>query len=197
MLKKYNLTYQAVSKWENGKNLPNISLLRQMNKDYDVSIDDLLDGEISNNKMSKTLLIIFISLIIIILILILLIKRLESNSFEFKTISTSCDIFNVSGSIAYDKEKSSIYISNINYCGGDDQNVYKKIECNLYESNNDINTKISSCNARNNETLESYLKDVKLNIANYSQTCKKYTDNSLYLEINATDEKENTITYYL
>ena len=27
---KYGVTYQAVSKWENGKNLPDMSLIKQM-----------------------------------------------------------------------------------------------------------------------------------------------------------------------
>lgn len=193
---KYNVTYQAVSKWENAKNLPDISLIRQMSKDFNVSIDDILDGEVSNDKKTKGLFIVFISLIIIVLILLLIIKNLESkNNFEFKTISTNCEKFNVSGSIAYDKDRSSIYISNINYCGGDDTTEYKSIECNLYEKNNNTNTKISSCSTDENITLENYLKDVKLNIDNYAKTCKNYSNDSLFLEINATDKDDKVITY--
>ena len=41
---KYNVTYQAVSKWENGKNIPDISILKQMSKDFNIDINDLLDG---------------------------------------------------------------------------------------------------------------------------------------------------------
>ena len=67
---KYNVTYQAVSKWENAKNLPDISLIRQMSKDFNVSIDDILDGEVSNNKKANVLFIVFVSLIIMVLILL-------------------------------------------------------------------------------------------------------------------------------
>ena len=42
---KYNVTYQAVSKWENGKNMPDLSLLKDICKDFDVSLDDLFNGE--------------------------------------------------------------------------------------------------------------------------------------------------------
>ena len=44
---------KAVSKWENGINLPEISLLRQMSKDFNVSISDILDGEITKKKNNK------------------------------------------------------------------------------------------------------------------------------------------------
>ena len=42
---KYGVTYQAVSKWENGKNLPDMSLIKQMSEDFNIGIDELLDGE--------------------------------------------------------------------------------------------------------------------------------------------------------
>ncbi len=29
---KYNVTYQAVSKWENGKNMPDVALIKQIAK---------------------------------------------------------------------------------------------------------------------------------------------------------------------
>ena len=47
---KYNVTYQAVSKWENGINLPEISLIRQMSKDFNISVENILDGEESNDN---------------------------------------------------------------------------------------------------------------------------------------------------
>ena len=31
---KYGVTYQAVSKWENGTNLPDISLIKEICNDY-------------------------------------------------------------------------------------------------------------------------------------------------------------------
>ena len=37
---KYNVTYQAVSKWENGLNMPDISLIKEIAKDepYDLQM---------------------------------------------------------------------------------------------------------------------------------------------------------------
>ena len=50
---KYNVTFQAVSKWENGKSLPDIVLLKQICKDYNISIDEVLEGEINKKNKQK------------------------------------------------------------------------------------------------------------------------------------------------
>lgn len=192
---KYNVTYQAVSKWENGINLPDVSLLRQMSKDFNVSLESILSGEIKEKKNNNKIVIIVSLIVIVLIVAVVILLFKNKNTFEFKTLSTTCKEFNVSGSIAYDTNKSSIYISHINYCGGNDETTYKKIECNLYESNNNTSTKISSCSTNTDTKLEDYLKDVKLNIDNYAQTCKRYNDDSLYLEINATDENDKTTSY--
>ena len=53
---KYNVTYQAVSKWERGINLPEVSLLRQMSKDFNIPIEDILDGKKSTIKNKTTVI---------------------------------------------------------------------------------------------------------------------------------------------
>ena len=199
LAKKYGVTYQAVSKWENGLNIPDISLLKQISKDFNVSIENILEGnydikEEKKNKKKYWFLLGFLVIILIVIVIILIINK-NSDTFHFKTLSTSCEEFKVSGSIAYNKEKSSIYISNINYCGGTDDTKYKEIQCNLYETNGNTNTKISSCVSSQEHTLEDYLKEVELNIDNYGQVCRDYTNNSLYLEIEAIDQSNKTTTY--
>ena len=61
----------------------------------------------------------------------------HNHDFEFKQISTSCDNFNITGSMAYNKDKTSLYISSIEFCGSDDNAIYESVECKLYESFND------------------------------------------------------------
>jgi len=115
---KYNVTYQSVSKWENGINLPSLSLLKQMSKDYNIDITDILDGEFSSKKHNKNNLIFIIIILFLTLIsFFIILKITKKDNFVFKTISTDCKDFNVSGSIAYDKDKSFIHISNVKYCG--------------------------------------------------------------------------------
>ncbi len=42
---RYGVTYQAVSKWENGKNIPDVALLKQICEDYHMDLNDFLDGD--------------------------------------------------------------------------------------------------------------------------------------------------------
>lgn len=190
---KYNVTYQAVSKWENGKNMPDLSLLKDICKDFDVSLDDLINGEKSVKKSYKKYIII--GIICIVIVLFLVIKNNNNGDFSFKTITSSCDAFNISGSIAYNDKKSAIYITNIKYCGGDDTKEYEIIECTLYESHEDIEKKISSYKYDGDKKvkLEKFLEDVTFKVDGYKKTCDEH--NSLYLLINATDDSKNITTY--
>lgn len=190
---KYNVTYQAVSKWENGKNMPDLSLLKDICKDFDVSLDDLINGEKSVKKSYKKYIII--GIICIVIVLFLVIKNNNNGDFNFKTITSSCDAFNISGSIAYNDKKSAIYITDIKYCGGDDTKEYEIIECTLYESHEDIEKKISSYKYDGDKKvkLEKFLENVTFKVDGYKKTCDEH--NSLYLLINATDDSKNITTY--
>ena len=188
---KYGVTYQAVSKWENGKNIPDISILKQMSKDFNINIDDLLDGESKKKKNNKYYIPIIIVLVILLVVLIGLIF-FHKEKFEFKTLSASCKNFTIFGSIAYNKDKSSIYISNVKYCGGDDNNTYDNIECILYDSHDDVTTKISEYKKEENVTLEEYLHEVEFVIDDYESNCKSYSNNYLYIEILASKNGKTT-----
>ena len=190
---RYNVTYQAVSKWENGKNMPDLSLLKEICKDFDVSLDDLFNGEKSVKKSYNKYVII--GIICIVIVLFLVIKNNNNGDFNFKTITSSCDAFNISGSIAYNDKKSAIYITNIKYCGGDDTKEYEIIECTLYESHEDIEKKISSYKYDGDKKvkLEKFLENVTFKVDGYKKTCDEH--NSLYLLINATDDSKNITTY--
>lgn len=196
---KYGVTYQAVSKWENGKNIPDITILKQMCKEYKVDINNLLDA--TENITNKNKKIIFISLLVIavvcIIVCLFLILNKSDNDFYLKTLSTTCDNFNLYGSIAYNNNKTSIHISNISYCGDKDENKYKQIECTLYELNDDTKTKISSYvySEKSTISLEEFLKSVNLNVDHYSESCKMYKKNGMYLEISATNINNQTILY--
>lgn len=193
---KLGVTYQAVSKWENGKNIPDIAVLKQICDEYNIDINEILNGE-KKEKKNKNIIKIIIPILIIIVVIILLILLLNKNNkdFEFKTISSKCSDFKITGSAAYNKDKTSIYISNIEFCGNNSEEKYKKINCKLYENNNDTKIKISECKEKKDINIVEYLKDTNINVNNYNSTCKRLTSNTLILEIYALDNNNKTITY--
>lgn len=197
---KYNVTYQAVSKWERGINMPDTMLIKQIAEDFNISIDDIFKSKYNKkNKNRKIIILSIISLFIILALIILciILCTKKNKNFSFKTISSDCNNFNISGNISYDKNKTAIYLSNIEYCGESNNESYKKIECTLYETTQDTKKIISTYNYNGNKNikLEEFLKNLTLISDNYSRICKEYKEDTLYLEINATTE-ENKITTY-
>ncbi len=195
---KYNVTYQAVSKWENGKNIPDIAILKQMCEDYDMNLNDLLDGK-KTNKKKKWLpfLIIFIFLLLVGILGFLNLKN-DKDNFEFKTLNASCKDFNLYGSIAYNKNKTAIYISNMSYCGENKEAKYTKISCKLYEHHDGTKEEIKSSLYEGEAiTLDDYLKTITFNIDHYSNDCKMYLEDALEVEIEAIKENNETIKYQI
>ena len=196
---KYGVTYQAVNKRENRKNIPDISLLKQICNDFDINIDDLLEGKNKKNKKSKAvvfyLTISFIVLLLLLLIIILITK--DNESFTFKTLSSSCSNFEISGSAAYNKNKSYLYISNITYCGEADNTDYQTIECLLYESRDNLKIELNKYTYNNNDTikLEDFLQTVQFNVDDFYETCNEIEKHDLFLEINCIDKNDKITTY--
>jgi len=191
---KFGVTYQAVSKWENAKNIPDISIIKEICKEYNISLDEFLDNKsnIDVKKSNKRLFLIIVLIFILIIILLYFIFR--NNDFEFKMISSDCNDFTVVGSMAYNKDKTSLSISEVNYCGTKEDTKYKTINCTLFENNDKVKTIIDE-NTKNDISLNDFLDNVMFHVYNYAQVCKTYNEDSLYLEIETVDY-DNNITEY-
>ena len=195
---KLNVTYQAVSKWENGKNMPDKSVLKQISNEFNVSLDSLFEGEYKENNFknkNKKIIFALIFVLLLLTIFIILFLKFHNDDFMYKNLSSSCDDFNITGNIAYNKNKSAIFINNIEYCGTlDESKTYKNLECALYEANNNIEKKISSYNEKE-KTLEAFLNEVTFSLENENNICKNYNEDSLYLLISLEDNEGRITTY--
>lgn len=190
---KYNVTYQAVSKWENGKNMPDSLLIKKICDDFNLKIEDLFNGEVK--KKSYVPIMIVLGLVVFFIWGLVIIRCIDS-SYEFKTITTSCERFNISGSLAYNTKKATIYISNIEYCGGDNREMYSSISCTLYEEDVELFKKIDSYVYEGSPiTLEKFLKDVKFKVDDYDSICKDRNIHALYIDIIAKDDKDRAKKY--
>lgn len=197
LAKKLGVTYQAVSKWENGKSIPDIAILKTISELFNVNIDELLEGSVKDKKRLNKKIFIPITVLVICVVGIFVFFVVHKETYEFKVLETDSNDFDVSGVLAFSPDKSSIYISSIDYNNSDDNTEYKSLSCNLYDVNGDAKTKISSCESENSDvdTLSGLLNSIDFTVDDYASSCKIFKNNRLVLEINATSLDDKTITY--
>ena len=189
---KLYVTYQAVSKWENNKSIPDISILQNISKMFNIDLNYLTNTKKRNNTIYFILIIIFLILSLTITILI---TKNHTHDFEMRTIETTCNDFNLSGTIAYNKNKTAIFISEIDYCGLNKDQIYDTITSTLYQNENNKEKIIITNKEKNNLSLNDYLKDLTYHVNNYKSTCLDYNKNELYIKIELQKKNESTITY--
>ena len=185
------VTYQAVSKWENGKNLPDISIMKDICDKYNYKLDELLGNSYKTKKNNK-LKYVIIAIIIVIFLSVLFLIIKHTNNFHFGTINTSCPEFKITGSIAYNSNKTSIYISDLKYCGDSkDNTIYKRIESTLLISKNNVDRNIYT-DTKENMTLDDYLDNFSIQVN--SNICLTF-DGDLSLSIYAYDSNDKATIY--
>lgn len=54
-----DVSRQAVNKWENARGIPEISNLKQMRKDFNITLDEILDGEYSKKNYNFNFIYIY------------------------------------------------------------------------------------------------------------------------------------------
>ncbi len=189
---KLYVTYQAVSKWENNKSIPDISILQNISKMFNIDLNYLTNTKKRNNTIYFILIIIFLILSLTITILI---TKNHTHDFEMRSIETTCNDFNLSGTIAYNKDKTAIFISEIDYCGLNKDQIYDTITSTLYQNENNKEKIIITNKEKNNLSLNDYLKDLTYHVDNYKSTCLDYNKNELYIKIELQKKNESTITY--
>ncbi len=197
---KLSVTSQAISKWENGRGIPDIEMLKKLSEIFNVNIENILEGKENKfNRRSKFryLILAFIAFLVIIGCFILILNNKES-TFNFYSIATDNDAFLVKGVVAFDKNKKSIYISEVLY-NGDDESEYTAVECILYEALGNVEKKISKWGDIKDKNSLNYLsvllKEVEFNIDNYDCSCEVKTCDNLYLRVNALTSDNKVITY--
>lgn len=195
---KLNVTAQAVSKWENGRGIPDIEILQKISTEFNVNIESILNGEKHKKKMPiKYILII---LLVIILLGVAIYLLLNSSDYNFTDIKSTSNNFNVNGVAAYSSDKNSIYISKIEYLDGDEEEKYVGMECTLYESHDNLEEKVSQCGSLKEEkqtpkTLSELLKETEFKVENFSCTSKNIKNSNLYISINVLDTEGKITTY--
>ncbi len=194
LAEQLGVTYQAVSKWETGKNIPDIAIIKKISKDYNINIDLMLEDTFEkksrkNKKKISIIIFIMISLLIIIFVFF------NNENLNLKKITTNSTDFNVEGCVVFNNNISSIYISSIDYDGKYNEDIFSDIKFTLYEENNDKLIEIDQISINNdkNKTFENIINEISFTVTNYEASCKTYESNNLYIKAITTDKNGKTI----
>lgn len=144
LAKKVPVTRDAVSKWETGRKIADIETLIILSNIFDVSIENLLSGEESDNavvnlykdniKLHKKVGILLLVTILIIIIFLIYYFFNNYNSFKFYNLTGGNDNFILENSVMFvSKEKFFISIPKVSSINNDEIN-YKKV-CYLDNKN--------------------------------------------------------------
>ena len=102
---KLDVTMETISNWELAETQPNLNQLKLLSKEFNISIDELLDNEVkytkenNNNtflKIIKIILIIFAFVLILVIILYILFKANKRYNGAYIEESIYCTLYNES-----------------------------------------------------------------------------------------------------
>ncbi len=197
-----NVTSQAVSKWENGRGIPDVEILREISKQFNVDIESILDGE-EKKKKNKNSIFIFSFLLIILIIIIVIFLINNDKSFNLSNVKSDNKLFEVSGVAAYQEDKKSIHIDKLEI-NDDSKELYVVKSCSLYEKENNLTAKVVDCSKLNmndeyNELKAKQLKDLLVGAEfhkdNYLSICSDLSKANLFIELKLIDENNNIIEH--
>jgi len=120
---KVGVGFRAVSKWERGINLPDIGIINDLSKTLGISSDELLSGEIKeektpnmkNKKLINIKIIITISLLSIILIFVGLFMYNKNKTYIYEIKNIENVDYYINGEIAFKGKEISIIINELSF----------------------------------------------------------------------------------
>jgi transcriptional regulator with XRE-family HTH domain len=201
---KLNVTSQAVSKWENGRGIPDIEILKKISDEFDVDICEIINGTKNKKKKNKPFIIFLgITLLIFATLFMYICFFKHRDNLELATIASSKNTFNITGILVSNKDKTNIYISNIKF-KDEDESKYVAVECVLYEqikNNNKLISKygnldkIKSPKEMKPFSLGELLTHASFNTGYYSDKCKELSHHNFYIAINALESSGKVVAY--
>lgn len=203
---------QAVSKWERGLTIPDISIINELSKILEISSDELLKGEleptyntitnskenITNNKENKinknfskkVLITIFVILISFILYLIIT-SYLNNKTYKYELQSTS-EEYNIEGYVELHQDNLTLVIDNLEF---NDKELLNT-EITRYDYQIMIGNKLIFGYANNNESkfvetasnVSEFLEEFKINYnVNINKKDKIKENMNIYISFQTKD----------
>ena len=202
---KVGVGYRAVSKWETGLTMPDISIINELCEILGITSDELLKGELNkkeqpqtNNNFTKKLLIIIIPLIIIIGAIIGIIIKNNNKEYEYDLKSANPSDYQVEGALTIKGSKLLVQIDKVK---SNDYNL-SQVYINNYQYNMLSSNKILFGFGYNltTESLDEptsifeFLENFKINYNDRLLVSKDWIiTNNITLELNFIDVDGNKI----
>lgn len=168
---------KTISKWECGNGFPDISIIKKISDEFNITLEELLDG---NKKVKPTkkysLIFLIISILILVLILLLFSKNNDEKIYDCTVIKT-------------------YYIENIS--NSNDEN-YKYITVSEFQTEGTFTIKLSKIDSEKLEKDKSYEFTFNINKENINSTTDILFDNSEIINIKESDKVglDRVNTYY-
>lgn len=185
---RVGVTGKAVSRWERGLSIPDVSIINQVSNVLGITTTELLNGEkidlinqntlnkisennadLNRNKFKRILIILIIIILILCLGLLLLFYINNYNNCQLYSISSTNEDFMIIGILNITNRKNTLIIGKLNYLGTTITDIYA-IEYKLIYGNT-VYFK--------NGNIETFLYDKhsnKLNINEYLSNFTIYLD---------------------
>ena len=201
---KVNVGSRAVSKWERGLTLPDITIINELSKILGITSDELLKGELDNSKEKSTSkkpfnykpLLILLPIIIIIVIIIFINNKDKNEVYLLRSLEPIK--YQVEGNITINNNDITVSINKVEFQNYNfNQTIIKNCEYYLL-SNNEIIYRYNY-----NQLTDSL--NSKISVADFFKTFKmsyklekhndidEIIDNNLVLKIDLTDNNDNRL----
>ena len=199
---KVGVGFRAVSKWERGITLPDISIINELSDILGISSNELLAGKVTNEiktkpKISKKLKIVLSIFISIIAIFLLTLIYNYNKTYTYELSSANNDSY-IEGQVIIHKENIKITINKINFI--DKSLLNTEIENYEYRlmsdetliigyGNNELNTKLE-----NIKTIKDFTESFNVNydgILPFQN--QEFINNNLIFNITFEDKNRETI----
>ncbi len=201
---------RTISKWETGVYAPDISLLEPLSKQLNISINDVLSGEILTKENDSTIIdsikfynksfkskIIFsfcTLFIIIITVFILFIVYKSKSEYKVYNLKSTNDIFEVSGILIYNSFDAIFSINKIKYndvyVGTDKEIMGRDITVSLYV--NDEFIEKSGMDGNKNTTINDLLENINFLYQNQRKS-RESINIKLTLDYNDNNNEVKTL----
>ena len=203
---KVNVGSRAVSKWERGLTLPDITIINELSGILGITSDELLKGELNNSEVKSAnkksfnykFLLIIISLLIIAIGIILFINNKDKNE-VYLLKSVNQDEYQIEGNITINNNNLTIFINKVEFEDYSfNQMIIKNCEYYLLSGNKTI--------YRYNYNQLTDTIDPPITIINFFKTFKlnyriekindinEILNNDIYLKLIFVDKYNNQLT---